>query len=325
MREHEAGRPRMPGRWRSWIKRISNVATHVSAASLLATGMASSLAARKDKSRNNDPGGKDHTDRNRDGHGSERNREAKHADDPREDRRVQREHRDSLHGDGEGRHGHHSGKQEPQNDESSDVHSAARQNNPTPTPTPTEAPRGDGGGGGGGGGGDGGDGGDGGGGGGSGHRAGNAGSGLFDSPLATKARRRANDFDNAGHDNEHDGTLVDVHPQGESVYETNSVAFTTGPDGLEIHTGNITYFAEATPAPEPLPRLELPVHEPGFPFGENFPFGNLAAADRPVASEPADPGDTGTDLTTRAKPIFDSGLSETDNSDGGDNTMDFTS
>jgi hypothetical protein len=315
MREHEAGRPRMPGRWRSWIKRISNVATHVSAASLLATGMASSLAARKDKSRNNDPGGKDHTDRNRDGHSNDRNREAKHADDPKEERRLHRENRDNSHGDDEVRHGRHGGKQDPQVNESNDVHSAASQKTPTPSPTPTDTPSGGGGGGGG----------DGGGGGGSGHRAGNAGSGLFDSPLATKARRRANDFDNAGHDNEHDGTLVDVHPQGESVYETNSVAFTTGPDGLEIHTGNITYFAEATPAPEPLPRLELPVHEPGFPFGENFPFGNLAAADRPVVSEPADPGDTGTDLTTRAKPIFDSGLSETDNSDGGDNTMDFTS
>src|SRR5215217_1810459 len=227
MREHEAGRPGTPGRWRAWIKRISDVATHVSAASLLASGMASSLAARKDKSHNDDRGGKDQTDRNRDGHGSERNREAKHADNPREDRRVQREHRDNLHRDGEGRHGHHSGKQEPQNDGSSDVHSAARQNNPTPTPTPTETPRGDGGGGGG-------DGGDGGGGS---HRAGNAGSGLFDNPLATKARRRANDFDNAGQDDEHDGTFVDVHPEGDSVYETNSVAFTAGPDGLERPSG----------------------------------------------------------------------------------------
>ncbi len=54
------------------------------------------------------------------------------------------------------------------------------------------------------------------------------------------------------------GTFVDVDPDGESVYETDSVSFTTGPDGLEIVTDNITYFAEPTPTPEPLPGLELP-------------------------------------------------------------------
>ncbi len=144
---------------------------------------------------------------------------------------------------------------------------------PTPTPTPTSGGGGGGGGkwwrwwqqdgGGGGGRGDGG-----------GNDAGNAGSGLFDSPLATKARRRANDFDNADREDDDDRIFVDVDPDGESVYGTDSVSFTTGPDGLEIQTDNISYSAQPTPTPEPLPRLELPTREPGFPFGEDFPFGN---------------------------------------------------
>ena len=52
---------------------------------------------------------------------------------------------------------------------------------------------------------------------GGGNDAGNAGSGFFDSPLATKARRRANDFDNAGGEDEDDGTFADVDPDGESL------------------------------------------------------------------------------------------------------------
>jgi hypothetical protein len=74
-----------------------------------------------------------------------------------------------------------------------------------------------------------------------------------------------------------------------------------------------------------LPRLELPVRDPGFPFGENFPFGDETATDRPAASEPSDPGDTGTALAPRTNPIPDSGSSDVDNSDGGNNAMDFVS
>src|SRR5688572_27594185 len=76
MREHETGRSHSPWRWHPWFKRIFNTVTHVSAASLLAAGMASSLAARKNKSRNDDRGGRDHADRDRDG-GNDKNREAK--------------------------------------------------------------------------------------------------------------------------------------------------------------------------------------------------------------------------------------------------------
>ena len=122
---------------------------------------------------------------------------------------------------------------------------------------------------------------------------GNAGSGFFDSPLATKARRRANDFDNRNRDDEEeDGIVVDVDPEGESVYQTDSISYTTGPDGIEIITKNITYTAAPTPTPTPLPRLELPERD-GFPFGEDFPFGVARPTQAPTAAEPPDPGDTG--------------------------------
>ena len=300
MREHEAGRPRTPRRWHPWIKRISKVAAHVSAASLLASGIASSLAARKPKNRHDDHGARDQGDRNRDG-GNNRNREDRQANDAKEDRGSERENKHKSDGDGDGGNGHRGGKQASRVDESSDVHSAARQQAATATPTPTN---GDGGGGGGGKGDSG------------GNDAGNAGSGFFDSPLATKARRRANDFDNADRDEDDGRIFVDVDPEGESVYETDSVVLITGPDGIEIQTDNITYFAEPTPTPEPLPRLELPVREPGFPFGEDFPFGDESATVRPSAREPSDPGDTGAAPAPRTEPA---------NSDGGNNTMDFLS
>ena len=276
MREHEAGRPRRSRRWHPWIKRITNVAAHVSAASLLASGMANSLAARKPKNRHDDRGARDQGDRDRDGR-NDRNREDRQANDAKDDRETQRESRD--------------GRLEmvtvaivtsvASKSPKATSHAASTQNkrplplHPTPTPT-------DGGGGGGGGGGgrnrDGGGGGNnaGGGGGadGGGNEAGNAGSGFFDRPLATKARRRSNDFDNADRDEDDGRIFVDVDPEGESVYETDSVALITGPDGIEIQTDNISYFAEPTPTPEPLPRLELPEREPGFPFGEDFPFGD---------------------------------------------------
>jgi hypothetical protein len=309
MREDEAGRSHTPWRWHLWFKRISNAATHLSAATLLA-GVANGLAARKHKSRNDHHGRRDQANTDED-RGNERNRGDKSGNDSKEDRQLQQEQKLSSDGDGDGGKHNHGVKQERRVDESNDVHSAAKET-PTPTPTPDT----------GGGGGGGGDGGGGGGGGEGANRAGNAGSGFFDNPLATKARRRANDFDNAGNDQDDDGTFVDVHPDGESVYATDSVSLTTGPDGLEIVTDNITYVAEPTPTPEPLLGLELPEREPGFPFGEDFPFGNATVVIAPTSAEPSDPGDTGTDTVSRAK--FVPSQPEP-SSDGGDNTMDFTS
>jgi len=320
MREHEAGRLRTPRPWHPWIKRISNAAVRLSAASLLATGMASSLAARKHKSRQDDGGGRDQANRDRSS-GNDRNREDNHGNDPKQDRQLHRDNTNRSDEAGHGGHGHHGGKQELQVDDSSDVHSAA-QKSATATPTPTPTPTSGGGGGGGKGNGGGGGGGNGEGGG---NDAGNAGSGLFDSPLATKARRRANDFDNADREDDDHRIIVDADPDGESVYGTNSVSFTTGPDGLEIQTGNISYTAQPTPTPEPLPRLELPTREPGFPFGEDFPFGNTTVAVGPTSPEPSDSGDTGTAPAPRAEPIPASDEPVPVNSDGGDNTMDFSS
>jgi len=294
MREDEAGPSRTPWRWHPWFKRISNAAAHISAASLLAAGVANSLAARKHKSRADRRDRRD--DANSDEDGAGQNREDNVRADTREDRGPRREHTHGSDGDAD-----RDLKQERHGDASSDVHSAATTPTPTPIPTPTPGP---------------------GGGGGGGHGGGtNAGSGAFNNPLATKARRRAHDFDNANHDHDDDRTVVDVHPDGESVYHTHSVSLTTSPDGLEIVTNNITYSAEATPTPEPHPVLELPTHDPGFPFGEDFPFGNSTVVVAPRATEPPDPGDTGTTTDTRAKPIF----SSPDSSDGGDNSIDFVS
>ena len=87
-------------------------------------------------------------------------------------------------------------------------HAASTLNKRPPSIPPLPLPPTDGGGGGGGGrnreGGGGNNAGGGGGGDGGGNDAGNAGSGFFDRPLATKARRRSNDFDNADRD-EDDG------------------------------------------------------------------------------------------------------------------------
>jgi hypothetical protein len=320
MREHEARRSRTAWRRHPWFKRISNAAAHVSAATLLAAGVADSLAARKHKSRNDNRGQQDQT--NTDGNGgNDRNRGDKQGNDPKEDRGHQREHRQKSDGDGDGGNPNRGGKQERQVDESSDVHSVARKQDATetPTPTPTSPSESDGNSGGGGKGN--------GGGGGRGdgdNDAGNAGSGFFDSPLATKARRRANEFDNAGQDPD-DGTFVDVNPDGDSVYETDSVSLTTGPDGIEIVTRNITYFADPTPTPEPLPRLELPDHEPGFPFGEDFPFGNATVVIAPAARGPSSSSDTDNVTGSRAEPIPTDDQSELISSDGGDYTTDFLS
>ena len=85
---------------------------------------------------------------------------------------------------------------------------------------------------------------------------------------------------------------------------------------------NISYFAEPTPTPEPLPRLELPEREPGFPFGEDFPFGIESATIRPSARRA---GRSGIPVQLSPQSHLRLSGSETANSDGGDNTMDFTS
>lgn len=347
MREHEAGRRGSPWRWHSWFKRIALAVTQVSVVTLLGTGAESGLAARKNKSRGDDRGGGDQSAKDRD-RGSDRDQDSRSENGRKEERKLDRENNDKpgRDGDGDSRNNDRGRKQERQADETTDVEAAAskkqmanrsheaEQTNQDPEnpedPGATEAPENtenpedtnNGGGGGGGGNGGRGDGG--------GNDAGNAGSGLFDSPLATKTRRRANDFDNANREDEDDGIIVDIDPDGESVYETDSILFASGPEGAEILTDNITFFAEPAPPPEPLPRLELPVRDPGYPFGEDFPFGDFPFGNTtvildPTASEPIDPGDAAPAPVRRAEPIPTADQPAQANSDGGDYTMDFSS
>ena len=127
---------------------------------------------------------------------------------------------------------------------------------------------------------------------------GNAGSGFFDQPLATKARRRANDFEGEGEE-EDDGVVIDVDAEGESTYETGAIFFSTGPEGLEVVTRNISYTAAPTPTPTPFPRLELPERERLDVFGDRVLPTSTPAASAPTSppppptgSIPADSGDT---------------------------------
>jgi hypothetical protein len=348
MREYEAGRSRMPWRWHPWFKHIITAVTQFSTVMLLGAGAENSLAARKNKGRGDNRRHEDQDEKDRDRDG-DRNRTERSDNDRHRDHNHNRDNDASSEHAGRGRHNQHARQQERQDSDVSAESSAVAKKqesqddsgntdggkdtkdsgDKTSNGDDTDTGSGDeddtGGGDGDGNADKGDDGkGDDGKGDGGGNDAGNAGSGFFDSPLATKARRRAEEFDNADHDPNDDGTFVDVHPDGESVYETHSVSLTTGPDGLEILTRNIDYFAEPAPEPEPLPRLELPVHEPGFAFGEDFPFGNATAVVAPTAAEPSDPGDTGTATVTRAKPISSPNQPEP-SSDGGDYTTDFLS
>ncbi len=56
--------------------------------------------------------------------------------------------------------------------------------------------------------------------------------------------------------------VVDVNDSDhDSTFETDNISFTTGPDGIEVVTGNIDYSAVATQTPTPFPPLTLPTRE----------------------------------------------------------------
>ena len=57
MRENEAGRPRLPWRSNPIIARLTGAGAHLSAAFLLAAGVATSLAARKKNDGNGEKDG----------------------------------------------------------------------------------------------------------------------------------------------------------------------------------------------------------------------------------------------------------------------------
>jgi hypothetical protein len=310
MREDEAGRARVPWRSNPIVARLTNVGAHLSGAVLLAAGVANTLAARRN--RNDD--GKHHRDRERGDRRDHKDRDQDESRDERqarrEDRDLKREQTDDSSADRSDRDRNRDRKNDDTDDAKNDADSdvGAEQNNDNnrnrnrnrddePNNDNDDEVGGN-----------------------------NAGSAFFDSPLATKARRRAKDFENQDRDEEGEGRIIaDVDPEGESIYQTDSISFATGPDGIEINTGNITYIAAPTPTPTPMPRLELPERD-GYPFGEDFPFGVARPEQTPTSTtlepddEVPDPGDS---PPPPAEPVPTEPLPS--DTDGGDNGMEFTS
>jgi hypothetical protein len=329
MREDLIGLPIVPRRSNPLVRRLRGIGAPLSALSLLVSEVEDALGARRKRGRHNgDNAGND--DRKRDRH-QERDagREDKRDRDDRNDR-GDRHHDDR----------HRQRAQDNGNDANSDVDAAAKNNknknqnnnnnnnndrnnrnkddepnnNDNNDNTDDTDDTNDGGGGGGGG-----------------NDRGNAGSGFFDSPLATKARRRANDFDNNadGDNDEEDRTGADINPDGDSTFHTGSISYTTGPDGIEIVTRHITYTAPPPPPPPELPRLELPTRESTV-FGNLSPAtvatGDVETGDAAVAppAEPSPsesaPSDGGAVNLGTPNPI-----PTLPDMDGGDNTVDFLS
>lgn len=163
------------------------------------------------------------------------------------------------------------------------------------------------------------------GGGGNGH--GNAGSGFFDSPLARKTQRRANDFDNnQGRDDEPNDDHTTANTDGDGQhFETNSISFTTGPDGLEVVTRNIEFSAPPTPTPTPFPTLTLPERDRLDVFGDRViaaPTSVPADDGTSSGSAPPPTSDSGTNISTGSRPSPAPPSSDTS---GGDNSTDFLS
>ena len=162
---------------------------------------------------------------------------------------------------------------------------------------------------------------------GGGNGSGNAGSGFFDSPLASKARRRAKDFDNGRNqdDNPKDDHLTAHTDDDGHHFETNSISFTNGPDGLEVITRNIDYSAPPTPTPTPFPTLTLPERDRLDVFGDRVIAAPTAVPSDNGASNGAAPppsGDTGSNVSTGSRPTPTPPAGDTS---GGDNTSDFLS
>ncbi len=311
MREDKAGRARVPWRSSQIMSRLTSAAAHLSGAVLLAAGVANTLAARRDRydGKRADGDGKNgrdgerenRADRDRD-RDQDRDESREERRDRREDRDVKREQTDDSSRDRSDRNRDRDSKNDDTKDDTdSDVGAEQNNNNRKRDDEPDNDEGGGGGG-------------------------NNAGSAAFDNPLATKARRRAKDFDNRDRgEEEEEGVFVDVDPEGESIYQTESISFATGPEGIEILTDNITYIAAPTPTPTPFPRLEFPERD-GYPFGEDFPFGVARPTQTPT-SAPVDPGDEAPDPGDSPPPPSEPTPTEPlpDDTDGGDNSMEFTS
>ena len=289
MRDNETEQPRLLGRLNPLRHSVETGRAYFAAAGVLATGAVGALAARRDKGDKNDDRDRDENhnrdknkDRDRDGDEESKRERRDHRQDGRNDDAESRKQRADSDVDAEKKNNKNDGGNNNNNRNKDDEPKDNNNNNDD-----------DGGGNDGGGG-------------------NNAGSAFFDSPLATKARRRANDFDNRDRDGEEDGINVDVDPERESIYQTGSISYGTGPDGIEIVTRNINYTAVPTPTPTPFPRLELPTREPPDP-------GDVATTPTPVP----------TAAPSQAPPVVDSGDSAsvppvTADTNGGNN-VDFAS
>ena len=291
------------------LRRVANLAAHLMGGAALAFGAVNALAKRDKNQSNSD------TQSGRESRREER-RNARQDDRSNDDRAEQkdarqerREARDDQ--DGRDRHGRHGSADREQragnnnnnnnnNDNNSDSSNSSSNNDSSSNNS------------------DGND-------GGNGH--GNAGSGFFDSPLASKARRRANDFDNnKGRDDEpKDDHLTANTDEDGHHFQTNSISFTNGPDGLEVVTRNIEYSAPPTPTPTPFPTLTLPERDRLDVFG-----------DRVIAAPTASPADNGGSSGSSPPPSTNGGTSGSTGSrptptpaagdtSGGDNTSDFLS
>lgn len=273
-----AGRPWMSSRAHSIFHGLANVGARISAAVVLATGAVNGIAARRHE-KHGDPQA---ADKGGDGGGPrDRAERHKHENDRADNRDRNRDRDDNQDADTSGsgrRKTNDSTNAENSSDsvrkEQSNGNNNNSNNNTTDTNTNNDASNDDTGG----------------------NESGNAGSGLFESSLATKAKRRAKDFEgNSAKDDEEDRLAVDVDSEGESSFQTGSIFFASGPDGLEVETRNISFTAAPTPTPTPFPRLELPERDRLDVFGDRViaaptptPTGSAPAPSDPAPSDPGD-------------------------------------
>jgi hypothetical protein len=280
MREDASGRPRLLSRNFSVRARTRGVVAYFAAVSVILAGLAGTLGARRgtQEAQGDHPKGETKLGQRRAGKSVT----------------VQRTPEHGHHG----RHGgaHADGHRHEHGGNAGNVNQLKATSTPTPTPTRTpNAGKGNGGGGGGGGGG-----GNKGGGTSGGKHHGNKGNGgadLFNRPLATKARRRAKNFANAGQNkNKSTGIVVNADSQNKSTFQTDGISYTTGPDGIEIVTRNIDYKAAFTPTPTPFPTLEIPTREasifvspPSAPAATTVPPPPSSSSPPPSSSSPPPP------------------------------------
>jgi hypothetical protein len=278
------------------FRRVANLAAHLVGAAGLALGAASTLAKRRRNKSDGDSEVDRETRREERANARREDRENGGQDDKREARQDRHDARqEDNHRDNQARNGSVDQEQR-----------ASRKKDDEPDNSDDEDTNDDDGGG---------------------NDRGNAGSGFFDNPLARKTQRRANDFENnRNRDDEPDEDRLSADTDDNSQnFETNSISFTSGPDGLEVVTRNIEFSAPPTPTPTPFPTLTLPERDRLDVFGDRVIAAPTAApSDNDTASEPARPPstDTGTSVSTGSRPTPAPPASDTS---GGDNTSDFLS